>query len=83
MSFPMVSTQTSNDSADRRLLPRQESFQARHCVHMQMEAIRNVQCLGSSASNRLSKAWTAISRDDLDTRVLAKPGGHRVFCAVG
>jgi hypothetical protein len=83
MSFPMISTQISHDSADRRLLPGQERFQARHGVHMQMEAIHNVQGLRSSLSNGLSKAGTAIARDDLDTRVLAKPGGHRFLDAVG
>lgn len=83
MSFPMVSAQTSNDSADRRLLPGEESFQTRHGIHMQMEPISNVQRMGGSTSNRLSKSWAAVSRDDLDTQVLAKPAGHRVLFAVG
>jgi hypothetical protein len=57
MSLPMVSTQTRNNSADRRLLPGQESFQTRHCVHMQMEAIRNVQRMRGSPSNGLEPWW--------------------------
>jgi hypothetical protein len=83
MSFPMFSTQASNDSADRRLLPRQESFQTGHRIHMQMEAISNMQHMGGSTSNRISKVWTAVSRYDLHIGVVAKPSGHRFLFAVG
>jgi hypothetical protein len=82
MSFPMFGKEAGNNLADRRLFPRQERFQARHRIHMQMEAIRNVQYLGSATSNRLSKGWTAVSRDDLHMGMLAKPGGHRFLFAV-
>jgi hypothetical protein len=83
MSFPMFGTQTGNNSANRRLLPCQERFQTGHCIHMQMEAISNVQRMGCPASNRLCKGGTTVLRDDLYVGVLAKPGGHRFLFAVG
>jgi len=42
-----------------------------------MEAISNVQRLGSPTSNRFSKGWTAVSRDDLHIGV--NPNIKRVF----
>jgi hypothetical protein len=83
MSFSMFGAQTGDNSADRRVLPCQECFQACHGIHMQMEAINNVQGMGSSASNCLGKGETAVSRDDLHIGMLAKPGRYRFLFAVG
>ena len=51
----MFSTQRRNDSADRRLFPRQQCFQTRHRIHVQVEAIRDVQRLRGSASDGIRK----------------------------
>ena len=79
----MFSSESSCHFAERRLLPRQQGFQTRHRIHVQVEAVSDVKRLGCSASNRISKIWAAVARDDLHTWVLAEPGGHRFYLTVG
>ncbi len=56
----MLGAQSSTDSAQRCLLPRQEGFQTGHRIHMEVEAIGDVQRLGSSTSNRESCGEAAV-----------------------
>jgi hypothetical protein len=79
----MVRSQPRHNSADRRLFPRQQGFQTGHRIHMQVEAISNMQRLGGAASDSFGKGETAVTGDDQHARMLEKPGGNGFHLAVG
>jgi len=79
----MFISQSGNDSVEGDLFSRQDRLQATHRIHMEVEAIGDVQGLGGSTSNRIRKGQAAVARDDLHTRMVAEPSGHRLHLAVG
>ena len=79
----MFSSQGGNDPAECGLLSRQDGFQTGHRIHMQVETVSNVKCVGDSAPNRISKSLAAVARYDLHTWMLTEPGSHRVYLTVG
>lgn len=75
--------QGGNDSAEGGLFSRQDRLQATHRIQMEVEAIGDVECLGCSMSNRISKGQAAVARDDLHTGMVTEPSGDCLHLAVG
>jgi hypothetical protein len=52
-------------------------------MHIQVEAISNVQRLGGATSNGEGYGETAVTGEDQHARMLEKPGGNGFHLAVG